>query len=529
MSAELALAIPPIVELCWRYVREGKALCSSLKNADLELAERVLRLDNSLLRFTCQLNDFQRDRQKMEDEHREVYEQTLHIFQSKLDLVISRLKDVTAMEPTSTQDSAMIAKYKPKKAKYAFKKESLDRALDELLLWQKTADQSWYLLRKMTNPSTITQSSEPNPETTSDSTTDTRTSQVHGNGSTTGTLSHHGLTLGSAALTGMNTNTIPFCDGIQLAAKDFSNGRQTTYILNAMPCESQSNLRSIKTNTRDLAAKLQLNEPHTFGLLSCKGFIDDTKPSKPGRDASLTLVFRNPPDSHDPRSLRDLLLNTTAPFSTSLRLDIARDLAKAVGYVHTFNFVHKNIRPETVLVFDLGDGNSKSTFLVGFDNFRRDLGYTQQRGDDAPNRNLYRHASRQGANPSEYYEMQHDIYSLGVCLLEIGLWGSFVDYNASNGARTLSLNLGIPDTTVEAQYPKFLFEAGKDHLLSLTRLILPGSMGDKYAAIVETCLTCLDPDNVDFGDEREFEDKEGIRVGARYIEKVLLRLNMLSM
>jgi len=45
-------------------------------------------------------------------------------------------------------------------------------------------------------------------------------------------------------------------------------------------------------------------------------------------------------------------------------------------------------------------------------------------------------------------------------------------------------------------------------------------MGTKYAGIVETCLTCLDPDNADFGDEREFEDADGIRVGARYIEKV---------
>ena len=45
-------------------------------------------------------------------------------------------------------------------------------------------------------------------------------------------------------------------------------------------------------------------------------------------------------------------------------------------------------------------------------------------------------------------------------------------------------------------------------------------MGSKYAEIVETCLTCLEPDNVDFGDQREFEDEDGIRVGVRYIEKV---------
>ena len=45
-------------------------------------------------------------------------------------------------------------------------------------------------------------------------------------------------------------------------------------------------------------------------------------------------------------------------------------------------------------------------------------------------------------------------------------------------------------------------------------------MGDKYAEIVETCLTCLDLSNVEFGDEKELEGKDGIHVGARYIEKV---------
>jgi hypothetical protein len=45
-------------------------------------------------------------------------------------------------------------------------------------------------------------------------------------------------------------------------------------------------------------------------------------------------------------------------------------------------------------------------------------------------------------------------------------------------------------------------------------------MGTKYAQVVETCLNCLDPDNTDFGDEREFQDADGILVGVRYVEKV---------
>src|SRR5271168_4116142 len=39
-----------------------------------------------------------------------------------------------------------------------------------------------------------------------------------------------------------------------------------------------------------------------------------------------------------------------------------------------------------------------------------------------------RHPTRQGTHPEVDYQMQHDIYSLGVVLLEIGLWTSFVLY-----------------------------------------------------------------------------------------------------
>ena len=50
--------------------------------------------------------------------------------------------------------------------------------------------------------------------------------------------------------------------------------------------------------------------------------------------------------------------------------------------------------------------------------------------------------------------------------------------------------------------------------------MLPLDMGTRYAEVVETCLTCLDEGNADFGDEAEFQDRDGILVAVRYIEKV---------
>ncbi|KAK3494387.1 uncharacterized protein B0T23DRAFT_427405 [Neurospora hispaniola] len=136
-------------------------------------------------------------------------------------------------------------------------------------------------------------------------------------------------------------------------------------------------------------------------------------------------------------------------------------------------------------------------------------------GDISWERNVYRHPSRQGFDPAEKYRMQHDIYSLGVCLLEIGLWESFVEY--STGVE----NSGRPRTKFGRtyyQFEKWLDErktaAGedsttitfnalalslKDYLVERASTRLAPRMGDKYAHVVLQCLTCLDEENEEFG------------------------------
>jgi hypothetical protein len=112
--------------------------------------------------------------------------------------------------------------------------------------------------------------------------------------------------------------------------------------------------------------------------------------------------------------------------------------------------------------------------------------------------------------------MQHDIYSLGVCLLEIGLWTFFVQYTSPTSgpiqSQDYKFGAEIPDTT---SYPEFV----KEQLLSLARDQLRRHMGSKYANIIQTCLTCLDMRNEDFGDESEFQDRDGVLIAVRYIEK----------
>jgi hypothetical protein len=161
--------------------------------------------------------------------------------------------------------------------------------------------------------------------------------------------------------------------------------------------------------------------------------------------------------------------------------------------------------------------------LVGFQVLRTADGRTYSMNDMRWEYNLYRHPQRQG-NEIDYFIMQHDIYSPGVCLLEIGLWEPFVVYEP-DGIALPSRALGLIDSRAELQDPSVM----KDHLVSLGRSTrLQGKMGTKYSKVVETCLTCLDADNVDFGDEPAFQDDDGVEVGTRYIEKILGMLNGVS-
>jgi hypothetical protein len=191
---------------------------------------------------------------------------------------------------------------------------------------------------------------------------------------------------------------------------------------------------------------------------------------------------------------------------------LAKQLATALSYVHVLDFVHKSIRPETALVFKSHSLDSSSLahgfgplFLVGFKTFRTVDGKSLRLTTADRIENIYQHPERQGIDPSTDHRMQHDIYSLGVCLLEIGLWKSFV---AGDSSSPILLSELSSVANIKA------------HFTALAKESLPSAMGEKYTGVVVNCLTCMEPDNVDFGDENEFKDEFGIGIGVKYIEKV---------
>jgi len=285
-----------------------------------------------------------------------------------------------------------------------------------------------------------------------------------------------------------------------------------------MPCDPEADVYLQTKDVRELASKLSHLDPIVFGILQCRGVIRNLEADNK-RPSSFDFVFQIPNELSDPKSLRSYLSLGTDHTLTD-RLNVAKQLVKSVGYVHTLGFVHKNVRPETILAFQDKKSTLGIVFLTGFEKIRMADGRTRRSGDSAWDKNLYRHPHRQGVNPEETYVMQHDIYSLGVCLLEIGIWESFVAYEDDTAAPipTKSLNIASEDGGSGGPYLM------KEHLVALAKHHLPRCMGEKYEQIVVNCLTCLDDDNADFGNQNEFEDADGVLLGVRYIEKVRIEL-----
>jgi hypothetical protein len=137
--------------------------------------------------------------------------------------------------------------------------------------------------------------------------------------------------------------------------------------------------------------------------------------------------------------------------------------------------------------------------------------------------------------------MHHDVYSLGVCLLEIGLWQSFVSYSSDGkltpeyGDAYKQFMKWLESTTTPAiqpttrlAYQSIMSFKLKEYFIHLANTRLPITMGDKYSAVVVTCLTCLDENNENFDNEIQAHDEEEILVAVRFIETTLLKLNEIS-
>ncbi|GIK06317.1 hypothetical protein Aspvir_001964 [Aspergillus viridinutans] len=262
-----------------------------------------------------------------------------------------------------------------------------------------------------------------------------------------------------------------------------------------------------------------LDQPKIYAL-KCLGFIDQPieersvflyklPPAEPTTGATLTTLhaFINAVDSQIKRPLKKPSLND--------RFSVAHSLALTVSNLHASAWLHKNIWSRGILLFLETPTGTRASGLYAHrltpspDNntkivsYLSDWGYarsvqqgTDMRFDFEVEPNLYRHPSRQG-RPTQQFSREHDIYALGVVLLEIGLW--------------VTLSRLVEGKIREAETSGRLPRAKKvlEDLVALAQQGLPKEMGVGYTRAVLACL------------RGEFRGNEGPALAVDFQEKVV--------
>lgn len=214
-----------------------------------------------------------------------------------------------------------------------------------------------------------------------------------------------------------------------------------------------------------------------FHTLQCK-FIVNEKVKVQGRDSFRFAFLFSLPSQASGEEPIDLLsaINPSSYTRPTLgeRFKIAKTLVDTVFQLHSVGWLHKSIRTENIVFFPRrGSPGSQleldysQQYMVGFEFSRDENDTSTTEQDDVLERNIYRHPDRQGP-PDTRFSVLHDIYSVGVVLLEVGLWRSVIDYD--------------PD------FPEMLAEDIKETLEKHAEQRLPHYMGRAYTDATLACL-----------------------------------------
>ena len=221
--------------------------------------------------------------------------------------------------------------------------------------------------------------------------------------------------------------------------------------------------------------RLYLHE--NAGLLSFRGLVKFER-----EQGSYAFVYNLPRGQQERAphlvSLRDLIARTASAEQPppKTRLQIAKKICSALSRLHAGGILHKNIRKRSVVFFCTSFDAIPwdSPYLVNFDFSRPIREQTSYNFACDLERDISQHPACQGA-PRESFTEEHDVYALGVVLLEIGLWSSARDIFTGE-------NNGVPPT--KSTSPVRI----QNRLRIAVETLLPVFLGHQYADVVMACL-----------------------------------------
>lgn len=230
----------------------------------------------------------------------------------------------------------------------------------------------------------------------------------------------------------------------------------------------------IKSRVDELANLLSQSGNEELETLALKGVVHQVEK---GRHA---FIFHYPAKTQrvEPESIKSIIIaQKTDPWKLALRFHVAQVLARTLGSFHVDRWIHKNINSQSLVFFRQKKSEQlleRTPFLVRFEYSRPDSGSTLRTYDGDREKDLYRHPDIQNDDRPSFSRL-HDLYALGVVLLEIALWQTVHDI-VEGGFR--GVDVRIPSS-----------EEIRNYYIKLARKNIPHRMGSAYAKAVEACLS----------------------------------------
>ncbi|KAF3167920.1 hypothetical protein TWF225_006663 [Orbilia oligospora] len=232
-----------------------------------------------------------------------------------------------------------------------------------------------------------------------------------------------------------------------------------------------------------------IETPPDFRILHCSNYLHK------GSDGAFGLVFDLPDQSVSvPRSLA-AIIHKTRNFrerpSLGSRFKLALSLAVSLSGFHKVGWLHKSISASNVLLL-IDPKEAESTvastwltdsYLIGFNRSREDdiqaftLGQTRYEQVTQ----YYHPDYAQTSFPHPPYRLHYDYYSLGLVLLEVGMWESLSTLVKGVGSGESSRRR---NTSVSNRYHEM-----RGYLVQKRLIMLGHTMGEEYQAAVQACLS----------------------------------------
>lgn len=409
--------------------------CQNYRHAEAEVRELIISIEHNWMKTEAQINFLKKISKSLDPAYCDVQSRVLSELEGKLKTATLTMDQLIMYEKEKKEEKRVneqkhdvdmkamtkaLEKMAPrKKVRYALKKESLEAIRNDLENWQRRFDPSWMLTMLITDSIVDDQlkQEEEKPQQTkfimaAKGVRDAARESTSTSSPTDGSIFKPSTILHA------NETPIPFSSALLCQL----SGSEDSVLVDTMICNAVADTNRTLRDVRKLAHVLSQVEPLTFGLLACIGVVKSSIPAsdeqyqgdKPNTELpTFKFLFSLPRSTSLPKSLRALLIESNQFYSLNSRFDLAKQLASSVLYIHSSQFVHKNIRPETTIIFEkegnADGGEPGDLFLVGFENFRPAEGMTYRTSDGIWQHDLCTYpvlfafkSSRNGTQQSNY-------------------------------------------------------------------------------------------------------------------------------